>query len=119
MLYTILKVGTREYKCRLTAKSCVDLEKRMGGNPLNVFMNIQKTQQMPKLEEIIMIIHASMQAYEHGITLDNVYEIYDEFVDEGNSLMEVIPIIMEIFRVSGFFKVDEVEERKNAIVEKK
>jgi len=30
MLYTILNIGSKEYKCRLTAKACVDLERRMG-----------------------------------------------------------------------------------------
>lgn len=27
MLYTVLNVGDKEYKCRLTAKACVDLER--------------------------------------------------------------------------------------------
>lgn len=32
-----------------------------------------------------MILHASLQALEHNISLDDTYAIYDEFVDEGNS----------------------------------
>lgn len=114
MLYTIFNVGNKEYKCRLTAKACVDLEKRMGGNPLNVFTDIQKSRQLPRLEDIIMILHASLQAYEHGITLDDVYSIYDQYVDEGNSLMELIPVILEIFKVSGFFKEDQQEKNLKA-----
>ena len=60
---------------------------------------------------MIMILHASLQAMEHNISLDDTYAIYDEFVDEGNSLLELIPIIIEIFKVSGFFK--EVNNSKN------
>lgn len=114
MLYTTFTVGSKDYKCRLNAKACVDLERKLGGNPLNIFSNIQKTNELPKLEDIIMILHASLQAYQHGISLDETYSIYDEFVDDGNSLMELIPIIIEIFRVSGFFKSEEVVESKNA-----
>lgn len=112
MIYTIFQVGSKEYKCRLTAKACVDLEKRMGGNPLNVFMKIRETNEMPKLQDIICILHASLQAYEHGISLDDTYAIYDAYIDEGNSLMELIPVLIEIFKVSGFFK-EEVSVEKN------
>ena len=90
MLYTVLNVGDKEYKCRLTAKACVDLERRMGQNPLNVFTEIQKSNELPKVEDIIMILHASLQALEHNISLDDTYAIYDEFVDEGNTLIELI-----------------------------
>ena len=77
MLYTVLNVGDKEYKCRLTAKACVDLERRMGQNPLNVFTEIQKSNELPKVEDIIMILHASLQALEHNISLDDTYAIYD------------------------------------------
>lgn len=112
MLYTVLNVGDKEYKCRLTAKACVDLERKIGQNPLNVFTEIQKSNELPKVEDIIMILHASLQALEHNISLDDTYAIYDEFVDEGNTLIELIPIIVEIFKVSGFFK--EIDNSKNA-----
>ena len=59
---------------------------------------------------MLVILHASLQAYEHGITLDRVYDMYDRFVEEGNSLMELFPIIIEIFKTSGFFK-EEVGEK--------
>lgn len=111
MLYTVLNVGNKEYKCRLTAKACVDLERKLGQNPLNIFTEIQNSNELPKVEDMIMILHASLQAMEHNISLDDTYAIYDEFVDEGNSLLELIPILIEIFKVSGFFK--EVNNSKN------
>lgn len=111
MLYTVLNVDGKEYKCRLTAKACVDLERRMGQNPLNVFTDIQKTNELPKVEDIITILHASLQALEHNISLEDTYDIYDKFVDEGNTLLELIPIIVDVFKVSGFFK--EVDNSKN------
>lgn len=113
MMYTIFNVGNKEYKCRLTARACVDLEKRMGGNPMNIFMEIKKSNALPKLEDIILILHASMQSLEHGISIDDVYKIYDEYVDNGNGLMELMPVIIEIFKVSGFFKDEKENSEKN------
>lgn len=110
MLYTTINVGGIEYKARLTAKACVDLEKKLGTNPLNILGEFSTTNKIPDLTTMLVILHASLQAYEHGITLDRVYDIYDKFVEEGNSLMELFPIIIEIFKTSGFFK-EEVGEK--------
>lgn len=117
MIYTIFNVGSKEYKCRLTAKACVDLEKRMGGNPINIFAEMAKTKRFPAIQDLIYILHASLQAFEHGISIDDVYALYDEYVDEGNGLMEVTALIQEIFKVSGFFKEeDKANVEKNLVV---
>lgn len=115
MLYTTLTIGEKDYKCRLTAKACVDLEKKMGTNPLNIFAKIAVNgeQSIPELSDLIVILHASLQAYEHGITIDKCYDLYDSFVDDGNTMLDLIPIILEIFKVSGFFKEENVTEGKN------
>mgnify|MGYP000224796583 CR=1 FL=1 len=52
-----------------------------------------------------MILHASLQALEHNISLDDTYAIYDEFVDEGNTLIELIPIIVEILIMEVSFEL--------------
>ena len=117
MLYTTFTVKDKEYKARLTAKSCVDLEKKLGTNPLNIFMGMmaQDTVILPKMDVLIAILHASLQAYEHGITETKVYEIYDAFVDEGKTMMDLIPIIVEVFKVSGFLPEEEADSiEKNA-----
>lgn len=112
MLYAIWSVGDRDYKCRLTARACVDLEKKLGENPLNVFIKIaSENGALPSIGDLITILHASLQSMEHGITLDKAYELYDQYVDEGHTLTELIPLILEIFKVSGFFNE---EQEKNA-----
>lgn len=114
MLYTILKIGNKEYKCRLTARACVDLERVLEGNPLNIFVKMEQTKQLPKLEDLIYILHASLQAYEHGISLNDAYDIYDAFVDNGKTIEDLVFFMYEIFRVSGFFN-QEVEVAKESI----
>lgn len=100
MNYTILTVGGKELKLRLNARSTVQLEKALKGNPLNLFMKVEKGE-LPTLEEVITVIHASLQALEHGYTMEAVYDLYDEYIDGGGSLIELIPVIGEIYQASG------------------
>lgn len=114
MLYHTFTVNDKDYKCRLTARACVDLEKKLGENPLNVFISIANNGvELPKLESLITILHASMQSMEHNMSLDKVYELYDEYVDAGHTMMDLIPEVLEIFKVSGFFNEEQVNA-KNA-----
>ena len=114
MLYHTFTVNDKDYKCRLTARACVDLEKKLGENPLNVFISIANNGvELPKLESLITILHASMQSMEHNMSIDKVYELYDEYVDAGHTMMDLIPEVLEIFKVSGFFNEEQVNA-KNA-----
>lgn len=113
MLYKSFTVGEKEYKARLTAKACVDLEKKMGQNPLNVFAAMAETQQVPKLEDLLMVLHASLTSFNHGFSLEDTYTLYDTMADQGMTIMELIPLIMDIFKVSGFFSESNTPE-KNA-----
>ena len=114
MLYHVFTVNDKDYKCRLTARACVDLEKKLGENPLNVFISIANNGvELPKLESLITILHASMQSMEHNMSIDKVYELYDEYVDAGHTMMDLIPEVLEIFKVSGFFNEEQVNA-KNA-----
>lgn len=113
MLYHTFTVGGKEYKGRLSAKNCVELEKKLGTNPLNIFMEIAQKGQMPNIETIVVMLHASLQQFNHGMSLDDTYALYDEFVDEGKTLMDLIPILLEIFKVSGLMPEEE-KEPKNA-----
>lgn len=116
MLYTTFTVKDREYKARINAKACVELEKKLGTNPLNIFISMAEGDglNLPSLGTILTILHASLQAYEHKITMDDIYNLYDEFVAEGHTLMDLIPVVVDIYKVSGLIP-DEVEiETKNA-----
>lgn len=106
MLYTELKIGDKELKLRLRAKDCVDLEKRLGGSPLDQLMMIEQGK-MPTVTTVVLVLHASLQAFNKGYTLDKVYELFDEYVEDGGTVMDFVPKIMDIFKVSGFFKTPE------------
>lgn len=117
MIYTELKIGDKELKLRLDARGCVALERKLGKSPLAIFMNEDKS--LPKLEELIMILHASLQKYNQGYTEEKTYDLYDDYTDEGNTFTDFIPEIMKIFEVSGFFKTADVEKAQGEAEEKK
>ena len=116
MIYYSFNVKDKEYKARLTAKTCIDLEKKLGTNPLNVMMSIDE-KKMPSLDVLITILHYSLVQYQHGLTLDGTYAVYDDMVDEGKGIADLLNIVIEIFRVSGFIPeatTAEAEAEKNA-----
>lgn len=102
-MYTVLSVGKKDYKLRLTASSIVQLEKSLGGkNPLNVLMAVQDGE-VPSLTGLLYILHASMQKFHHATKFQDVLDLYDEYVSEGNSYTDLIPVLLDVFKVSGFF----------------
>lgn len=110
MLFTTITIDGVDYKARLNAKACVDLEKKLGTNPLNVFSKIAADGSIPELGVMITILQAALNTLNHEITMDKAYALYDKFVDEGNTLMDLVPILLDVFKVSGFFKEEAAEE---------
>ena len=117
MMYYEITIGEKDLKLRLDARNCVDLERKMGKSPLAIFM--QEDKALPKLEDLISILHGSLQKYNKGFTLDKTYDLYDEYVEAGNTFTDFIPVIMEIFKVSGFFKEEEIKNAEVIINEEK
>lgn len=100
MLYTEFNVGEKEYKLRLNARNVVALERKLGKNPISIFGGIENNE-LPKLEEVIPILHLSLQQFQNGISEDDTYTIFDNYVDHGGDLVSLIPVILELYRSSG------------------
>jgi hypothetical protein len=98
MLYVDFTAGNKDYKLRLNTRNTVLLEKQLGCNPLSIFGNGDK---IPTITEMVAILHASLQQYNHGITLNDAYDIFDKWLDEGNATTDFIKIILEIYQASG------------------
>ena len=109
-----LEVGDTVYKLRLTTRALVSIEKALGYNPIQMFMNIDRDN-IPKLSEILIMLHGMLISLQHGITLDKVYDIFDKYTEEGHTQFDLIPIFMEVFTMSGFMSnAEEETELKNA-----
>lgn len=112
MLYSEFDFNGTEYKLRLGSRDIVKLEKKLGGNPMNIFMAVQNDE-LPKLEAVILILHAAMNKYHSNVVLNDVYDMYDEYIEDGGTYMDLIPVLLDVFKVSGFFKEEEGNEVKN------
>lgn len=109
MNYIDFEAGNKTYKLKLTTRSIVLLEKQLGCNPLTIF---GAGDTVPTITVMVAILHASLQQYNHGITLNDAYDIFDEYIAEGHSSVDFIPVILDIYRASGIIPKD--TEGKNA-----
>ena len=112
MLFATLKTANNEYRGRLSAKRCVELEKALGKNPLRVFTDLNGTQ-MPSMSDLMTILHYSLVDYEHSV---NEYEVFDDFCEAEGDIGKLIEYLLEVFRVSGLIpaKAEEEEAEKKS-----
>lgn len=98
MLYVDFKAGNKEYKLRLTTRNILSLEKALGGNPLSVFGNGDT---LPEFGKMVAILHASLQPYHHGISMDDACDIFDAYLADGNSMTDFLAVMVDIYKASG------------------
>lgn len=113
MMYVDFTAGNKEYKLRLSTRNIVNLEKQLGGNPLSIFGN---GEELPTITQMVKVLYSSLIQLNHGITLDNAYDIFDSYLADGHAATEFIPVILDIYRVSGIIsggKGEDGEEGKN------
>lgn len=101
-MFTTITINNNTYNLKLTAKSCVELENRLGTNPLNVISKLADTEEIPSLSVILDIFHYALVPMNHGITLADTYDLYDKYIEEGHTMLDFIPVILDIFKSSGF-----------------
>lgn len=113
-MYYELQIGGITYKLRLTTKNSVALEKALGYNPIMLLMDIDSGK-MPKLGDMILVLHYMLQSLEHGITLEKTYDLYDRFIADGNGMFDLLPVFVEVFQNSGYLttSANKEEEVKN------
>lgn len=116
MNYIDFEVGNKTYKLRLNTRNIVLLEKQLGCNPLNIFgVGKEVGETIPSITEMVAVLHASLQQYNHGITINDAYDIFDDYLADGHSSTDFIMVIMDIYRASGIIpkEVKKEDEVKN------
>lgn len=103
MMYVDFTAGNKEYKLRLNTRSIITLEKQLGGNPLSIFGSGDK---IPSVTEMVAILHASLQPMEHGITLLNAQDIFDDYLADGHTVTDFLTVIVDIYKVSGIISAE-------------
>jgi hypothetical protein len=110
-MYYDFKAGNNEYKLRLNTRSIIALEKQLGCNPIMIFGTDGES--IPTVSAMVVILHASLQAYEHGINLEKAYDIFDEYLADGNTAVDFVKVIMEIYKASGIVPKETGNAEKN------
>ena len=98
MMYIDFSAGNKDYKLRLNTRNVVALEKQLGCNPLAIFGDGDT---IPTVTTMVTIFHASLQQYQHGITLNDSYDIFDAWLAEGNTTVKFVEILLDIYKASG------------------
>ena len=98
MMYVDFAAGNKNYKLRLNTRNLVMLEKQLGCNPLAIFGDGDT---LPTVTEMVTILYCSLQQYEHGINLNDAYDIFDAYLADGHNSTDFISVILEIYKVSG------------------
>ena len=106
---TTLNIGRNTYELRLNTRASIALEKALGFNPINMFMAIERGD-MPRLNDMLIMLHAMLQPMNHGMNMDKVYDLYDEYVADGHNLFDLVPVFIEVFQDAGYMaKTSEIE----------
>ena len=112
MNYIDFEVGTKTYKLRLNTRSVVMLERQIGCNPLSIFGATGDT--VPTVTTMVTVLHSALQQYNHGITLNDAYDIFDKYLEE-HTTVDFLPVILELYKASGLIPKDSKDtEEKNA-----
>ena len=101
MLFVDFNAGGKDYKLRINTRATVTLEKKLGCNPIAIF---GEGDRIPTITEMVYILHSALQQYEHNITLDDTYDIFDSWLNDGHAATDFIPVIIEIYKTSGIIK---------------
>ena len=101
MMFYDFEAGNKSYRLRLNTRSIVSLEKQLVCNPLAIFGNGDT---IPTVSTMVSVLFHSMQQYNHGITLNDAYDVFDAYLDEGHSVTDFISIILEVYKVSGIIR---------------
>ncbi|UVY22067.1 MAG: tail assembly chaperone protein [Bacteriophage sp.] len=90
-------VGGRSFKMKLKASGIGRLENKYRQNLMNMIDDI------PPLSVMLTIIQEAMSPWEHGIDYQDAQKLYDAWIDEGNSQLELYQkILIPLMVVSGF-----------------
>lgn len=103
MMYVDFTAGNKDYKLRLNVRNTVMLEKQLGCNPLAIFGDGNT---IPTITTMVNVLWASLQQYHHGISLNDAYEVFDAYLEDGNTAVDFIQVIVELYKVSGLIKAD-------------
>lgn len=108
MMYVDFNAGGKDYKLRLNTRNTITLEKQLGCNPLAIFGDGET---IPTVTALVQVLYCSLLQLNHGITLEDAYNIFDDYLADGNSATDFLSVVIDVYKVSGLIKSDKVNEK--------
>lgn len=108
MKTAIWTVNGKEYHLKMKSRQCGMLETKIG-NPLNMMLRIERDSILPALPQMVMILTHGLIMYHPGINENKVYDLIDTWLEEGHAHMELMEIVTDVLKVSGYIPLDEDE----------
>ena len=101
-------INEKDYEFVLNAKACVELEKKLGTNPVNTLVRFAEKNEVPSFVTLFQIIQASLPK-----TI-KAEDVYDDLLAEGKGFSDLMDLVVEIFKDAGLIPDEaEVDEEKN------
>lgn len=101
--YAVWKIGEEEWKLKLTTAAIVDLESKYKVNLLEL-MQDNTAISIPALSVMLDITHKALQKFHHGVSKEDVYDMFDRYEEEGGSQLSFYgTVFIDLYTVSGFF----------------
>lgn len=113
--YAVWQVSEdKELKLRLTSLQATKVEEKIGVNLLRVFMPAEgESFALPPLKVMLLLTHGALQKYEHGISFEDVSDLYDSYVDNGGDQAAFMAdVVLPMLQVSGFMPREEKNKKK-------
>lgn len=101
MNYYEITIGDESYKLRLNTRGCIEVEKRIGKNPLSVFANVNEAN-LPSIGDLVAIFQVAMKPYHKDIKDNEIIDLVDDYIAE-NSFVDFLNVIVEVLKTSGLF----------------
>ena len=100
-LFEIWEVNGEEYKLKLKTSSIIALEEKFKTSLMSL---LEVNGNITPLNIMLQITHYAMKDYNHSIKLNDVYDLFDKYCEEGGSQLGFYQdVFMGIYQVSGFF----------------
>lgn len=106
MKFFELELKGKTLKFRLTSNDCMTIEKQEKKSIVEFMQNMS-------MSSIITLLRYMRRSSQHDFSEEDATQLYDDLVDEGYTLEDIInDIILEALVVSGFMKKDNKKKDK-------
>lgn len=112
MKYTYTLSNGKELKLRLTSGECIEIENATRKSILEYIQEESMTMMCTLLRYMVKEVNGEEQ---RNFSLKNAQALFDELVDSGMTLKQILmDVIYETLVVSGFLEKEDWEEMKTA-----